>query len=125
MECRLGVCAGKEFYSTASGLQKFGRFDFAKDEDGREVRSPSKIERDDARWAEEESMAIKIENDFLHNGITDPNDSRFRWNGPTGHEPKPKFTPEQLAALRASAPAPKPTFAEKMAARAAAAKKVQ
>ena len=70
-------------------------------------------------------MAIKIDNDFLNNGHTNASDPQFRWNGNTGRGAKPLWTPEALKALRDAAPKPKPTFAEKMAARAAAAKKVQ
>jgi hypothetical protein len=72
----------------------------------------------------EEIMAVKIENDFMNNGHPDSRDPKHRWNGTTGHEAKPLWTPEALQALHDSAPKPKPTFAERMAARAAA-KKVQ
>jgi hypothetical protein len=30
-----------------------------------------------------EPKPITIENDYLHNGVTNPHDANFRWNGPS------------------------------------------
>jgi hypothetical protein len=58
--------------------------------------------------------AIKIENNYYANGHTDPNDPQFRWNGPDPRKRQPALTAAQLDELRAKAPKPQPTFAERM-----------
>lgn len=68
-----------------------------------------------------EPKMAPIENDYFHNGVTDSNDPRFRWNGPVGNLDemrKKSLTPAELQALRDAAPKPLPTFAERMAAAA-------
>ncbi|MGA2647808.1 MAG: hypothetical protein ABSF15_24170 [Candidatus Sulfotelmatobacter sp.] len=97
------------------------------------MRNTSKIERDDARWAEENGMTevekaqietqerLKPKRQNLEN-VCRWDLTPSRWCGVTGREAKPLQTPEQLQALRDAAPKPRPSFAEKMEARKAAAK---
>lgn len=56
---------------------------------------------------------ITVENNYYANGITDPNDPNFRWNGPRFSDRQPPLTPAQLDEIRAKAPKPQPTFAER------------
>jgi hypothetical protein len=57
--------------------------------------------------------AVKIENDYYHNGVTDPDDPQFRWNGPDPRKRDAALTPAQLDEIRARAPKTQPTFAER------------
>ena len=67
---------------------------------------------DEGRTVDVSKLAKPV-NDFMN--------APGRWNGPTAAKRTSKpWTPEQLAALRLQAPPKRPTFAEKMAARAAA-----
>ena len=61
-----------------------------------------------------------LENDYFNNGHPNPSDPQFRWNGPNTSRRPAALTPAQLDEIRANAPKPLPTFAER--ARAAAEK---
>ena len=50
-----------------------------------------------------EPQEPSITNNFLDNGVTDPRDGRFRWNGTTGVRNCKPLSNECLAALRDAA----------------------
>ncbi len=62
--------------------------------------------------ANEPKMA-PIENDYVNNGHPNPSDPQFRWNGQDVTKRAPALTAAQLDEIRAKAPKPLPTFAER------------